>query len=58
MDMHVAKVTNNERVIYISDTVAMALQQHLAIRSTRMAGYVFASTCGAITTRSLQRRLK
>lgn len=46
-----------DRMVYISDTVAMALQQHLAIRHTQKAGYVFASTCGAITTRSVQRRL-
>ena len=45
-------------MVYISDTVAMALQQHLAIRHTQTAGYVFASRSGAITTRSLQRRLK
>jgi integrase/recombinase XerC len=47
-----------DRMVYISDTVAMALQQHLAIRHTQTAGYVFASKNGAITTRSLQRRLK
>ena len=36
----------------------MVLQQHLAIRHTQLSGYVFASRRGAITTRSLQRRLK
>ncbi len=47
-----------DRMVYISDTVSMVLQQHLAIRHTQTAGYVFASKRGAITTRSLQRRLK
>ena len=47
-----------DRMVYISDTVAMALQQHLAIRPSQTAGYVFASTCVAITTRSVQRRMK
>jgi site-specific recombinase XerD len=46
-----------DRMVYISDTVAMALQQHLVIRFAQSAGYMFASRSAAITTRSLQRRL-
>jgi site-specific recombinase XerC len=44
-------------IVYIIDTVAMALQQHLAIRGDQSSGYLFASKSGAITNRSLQRRL-
>ena len=47
-----------DRMVYISDTVSMVLQQHLAIRHTQLSSYVFASGRDAITPRSLQRRLK
>lgn len=46
-----------DRIVYISDTVAMALQQHLAIRHAQTAGYLFASRSGFMTPRCLQRRL-
>ena len=46
-----------DRMVYISDTVAMALQQHLAIRYAQTAGYLFANRSGFMTPRCLQRRL-
>jgi len=46
-----------DRMVYISDTVAMALQQHLATRYAQTAGYVFANRSGFMTPRCLQRRL-
>jgi len=46
-----------DRIAYMSDTAAMALQQHLAIRLNQDAVYVFAIKHRAITPRSLQRRL-
>ena len=46
-----------DRIAYMSDTAAMALQQHLAIRLNQDAEYVFAIKHRAITARSLQRRL-
>lgn len=46
-----------DRMVYISDSVAMVLQQHLAIRHAQTAGYVFANRSGFITPRCLQRRL-
>jgi hypothetical protein len=44
-------------MVYISDTVAMALQQHLAIRHAQTAGFLFANRSGFMTPRCLQRRL-
>ncbi len=46
-----------DRMVYISDTVAMALQQHLAIRYAQTAGYLFANRSGFMSPRCLQRRL-
>jgi len=46
-----------DRMVYISDTVAMAVQQHLAIRYAQTAGYLFANRSGFMTQRCLQRRL-
>lgn len=44
-------------MVYISDAVAMALQQHLAIRHAQTAGNLFANKSGFMTSRCLQRRL-
>ena len=46
-----------DRVIYISDTTAMALQQYLAIRSNQGSSHLFPTRRGIMTTRTLQRRL-
>jgi integrase/recombinase XerD len=46
-----------DRIAYMSDTAAMALQQHLAIRLNQEDVYVFSQNHRAITPRSLQRRL-
>ena len=46
-----------DRIAYMSDTAAMALQQHLAIRLNQDAVYIFAIKQRPITSRSLQRRL-
>jgi site-specific recombinase XerD len=46
-----------DRMVYTSDSVAMALQQYLAIRYAQTAGYVFANRSGFMTPRCLQRRL-
>jgi site-specific recombinase XerD len=46
-----------DRMVYISDSVAMVLQQYLAIRHAQTAGYVFANKSGFMTPRCLQRRL-
>lgn len=46
-----------DRMVYISDSVAMVLQQHLAIQHAQTAGYVFANRSDFITPRCLQRRL-
>ncbi len=46
-----------DRIAYMSDTAAMALQQHLAIRLNQDTVYVFAIKHRALTPRSLQRRL-
>lgn len=46
-----------DRMVYISDTVVMALQQHLAIRYAQTTGYLFANRSSFMTPRCLQRRL-
>lgn len=46
-----------DRIVYISDTAAMALQQHLAIRSYPDSVHVFPTQRGVMTPRTLQRRL-
>jgi site-specific recombinase XerD len=46
-----------DRMVYISDTTAMALQQHMAIRSDPDAVHVFPTQRGVMTPRTLQRRL-
>ncbi|MCK4898669.1 MAG: tyrosine-type recombinase/integrase [Anaerolineales bacterium] len=46
-----------DRMVYISDTAAMALQQHLAIRYDPDAVHVFPTGRGVMTPRTLQRRL-
>jgi integrase/recombinase XerD len=46
-----------DRMVYISDTAAMALQQHLAIRSDPDSVHVFQTQRGVMTPRTLQRRL-
>jgi site-specific recombinase XerD len=46
-----------DRMVYISDTAAMALQQHLAIRSDPDSVHVFPTRRGVMTPRTLQRRL-
>ena len=46
-----------DRIAYMSDTAAMALQQHLAIRLNQDAVYIFAIKQRPITSHSLQRRL-
>ena len=46
-----------DRIAYMSETAAMALQQHLAIRLNQDAVYIFAIKQRPITSRSLQRRL-
>jgi site-specific recombinase XerD len=47
LDGHKLLIRNNkgrkDRMVYISGTVAMALQQHLAIHFTQTTGCVFAS---------------
>lgn len=46
-----------DRMVYISDTTAMALQQYLAIRSNKESSHLFPTRRGIMTTRTLQRRL-
>jgi integrase/recombinase XerD len=46
-----------DRMVYISDAVTMALQQHLAIRYAQTTGNLFANKSGFMTPRCLQRRL-
>jgi len=46
-----------DRVVYISDTTAMVLQQYLAIRNDQDAIYVFTTRRGVMHPRTLQRRL-
>ena len=41
----------------MSDTAALAVQQHLAIRPNPDAVHLFTTQCGALHPRSLQRRL-
>lgn len=48
---------HKDRMVYISDTAAMALQQHLAIRSDLDSVHVFPTQRGVMTPRTLQRRL-
>ena len=46
-----------DRIAYMSDTVALAVQQHLSIRPDPNAVYLFTTQHGALHPRSLQRRL-
>ena len=46
-----------DRIAYMSDTAALAVQQHLAIRPNPDAVYLFTTQHGALHPRSLQRRL-
>jgi integrase/recombinase XerD len=46
-----------DRIAYMSDTAAMAVQQHLAIRPDLDSIYLFTTQHGALHSRSLQRRL-
>ncbi len=46
-----------DRIAYISDTAALAVQQHLAIRLFQDSVYLFTTQRGALHPRSLQRRL-
>jgi len=46
-----------DRVVYMSDTAAMALQRHLAIRPDQDAAHLFPNKRGVMTPRCLQRRL-
>jgi site-specific recombinase XerD len=46
-----------DRIAYISDTAALAAQQHLAIRPDPDAVHLFTTRHGALHPRSLQRRL-
>ncbi|MBI9044571.1 MAG: tyrosine-type recombinase/integrase [Anaerolineaceae bacterium] len=46
-----------DRVVYMSDTVALILQQYLAIRGDQVELYLFPTRSGIMTTRTLQRRL-
>ena len=46
-----------DRVVYMSDTTALYLQQHLAIRSDQGAVHLFPTRRGIMTPRTLQRRL-
>ena len=46
-----------DRMIYMSDTTVIALQQYLAIRPDQYAGHLFPTQCGIMTPRCLQRRL-
>jgi site-specific recombinase XerD len=46
-----------DRIAYMSDTAALAMQQHLAIRPDPDAVYLFTTQHGALHPRSLQRRL-
>ncbi len=45
-----------DRIAYMSDTVALAVQQHLAIRPDPDSVHLFTTQRGALHTRSLQRR--
>lgn len=46
-----------DRIAYMSDTAALAVQQHLAIRLFQDSIYLFTTQRGALHPRSLQRRL-
>ena len=46
-----------DRIAYMSDTAALAVQQHLAIRPDPDSIYLFTTQHGALHPRSLQRRL-
>jgi site-specific recombinase XerD len=46
-----------DRIAYMSDTAALAVQQHLAIRPDPNSIYLFTTQHGPIHPRSLQRRL-
>jgi site-specific recombinase XerD len=46
-----------DRIAYMSDMAALAVQQHLAIRPNPDAVHLFTTQCGALHPRSLQRRL-
>jgi len=46
-----------DRIAYMSDTAALAVQQHLAIRPNPDAVHLFTTQHGALHPRSLQRRL-
>jgi len=46
-----------DRVVYMSDTTALALKQHLAIRPDQDSVYLFPIKGRTMTTRNLQRRL-
>jgi integrase/recombinase XerC len=46
-----------DRIAYMSDTAALAVQQHLAIRPNPDAVHLFTTQRGALHPRSLQRRL-
>jgi site-specific recombinase XerD len=46
-----------DRIAYMSDTAALAVQQHLAIRPNPNSVHLFTTQRGALHPRSLQRRL-
>jgi site-specific recombinase XerD len=46
-----------DRIAYMSDTAALAMQQHLAIRPNPDSVHLFTTQHGALHPRSLQRRL-
>jgi len=46
-----------DRMVYMSNTTVIALQQHLAIRPNQYAVHLFPTQRGIMTPRSLQRRL-
>ena len=46
-----------DRIAYMSDTAALAVQQHLAIRPNQDTVHLFTTRHGALHPRSLQRRL-
>ncbi len=46
-----------DRIAYMSDTVALAVQQHLSFRSNQVSVHLFSTHNGVLHPRSLQRRL-
>jgi site-specific recombinase XerD len=46
-----------DRIVYMSDTAALAMQQHLAIRLIQDPVHLFTTSRGVLHPRSLQRRL-